>query len=68
MPMPETSMMIPRDTPKFIVTARIVAWPSTEKAAVQIYGRGPTPTKLTSGRSIDQIVARASNELEGFSR
>jgi hypothetical protein len=65
MPMPETSMMIPRDAPKFTVTARIVAWPA---AAVQIYGRGTTPTKLNSGRSIDQIVARASNELEGFSR
>jgi hypothetical protein len=68
MPMPETSMMIPRDAPKFTVTARIVAWPAPEKAAVQIYGRGTTPTKLNSGRSIDQIVARASDELDGFSR
>jgi hypothetical protein len=66
--MPETSMMIPRDVPKFIVAARIVAWPSTEKAAVQIHRLGTTPAKLSSGRSIDQIVARASNELEGFSR
>jgi hypothetical protein len=68
MRMPETSMMIPRDAPKFTVTARIVAWPATEKAAVRIYGRGTTPTKLNGGRSIDPIVARASNGLEGFSR
>jgi hypothetical protein len=68
MPMLETNVMIPRDTPRFTVTARIVAWPATETAAVRTYGRGTTPTKLSSGRSIDQIVARASDELKGFSR
>ena len=68
MRMPETSMMVPRDAPKFTVTARIVAWPATKTAAVRTYGRGTTPTKSNNGRSIDQIVARASNELEGFSR
>jgi hypothetical protein len=68
MPVPETSMMIPRDAPKFTVTAHIVARPATEKAAMQINGRGTTPTKLNGGRSIDQILAPVSNELEGFSR
>ena len=37
----------------------------------QIYNRGTMPTmlaKLKSGQSIDQVIAWAADELEGFAR
>src|SRR5271166_1212752 len=52
-------------------TAHIAALPAPPDIAVQIYNRGTMPTmlaKLKSGQSIDQIIAWASDELEGFAR
>jgi ABC-type glycerol-3-phosphate transport system substrate-binding protein len=51
--------------------AHIAAMPAPPEIAVQIYNRGTMPTmlaKLKSGQSIDQVVAWASDELEGFAR
>jgi ABC-type glycerol-3-phosphate transport system substrate-binding protein len=51
--------------------AHIAALPAPPEIAVQIYNRGTMPTmlaKLKSGQSIDQVVAWASDELEGFTR
>jgi len=51
--------------------AHIAALPAPPEIAVQIYNRGTMPTmlaKLKSGQSIDQVIAWASDELEGFSR
>jgi ABC-type glycerol-3-phosphate transport system substrate-binding protein len=52
-------------------TAHIAALPAPPEIAVQIYNRGTMPTmlaKLKSGQSIDQVIAWASDELEGFTR
>ncbi len=52
-------------------TAHIAALPAPPEIAVQIYNRGTMPTmlaKLKSGQSVDQVIAWASDELEGFSR
>jgi ABC-type glycerol-3-phosphate transport system substrate-binding protein len=49
----------------------IAASPAPPEIAVQIYNRGTMPTmlaKLQSGQSIDQVIAWASDELEGFTR
>jgi ABC-type glycerol-3-phosphate transport system substrate-binding protein len=51
--------------------AHIAALPAPPEIAVQIYNRGTMPTmlaKLKSGSSIDEVVAWASDELEGFTR
>ena len=52
-------------------TPHIAAAPAPPDIAVQIYNRGTMPTmlaKLQSGQSIDQVIAWASDELEGFTR
>lgn len=49
----------------------IAALPAPPEIAVQIYNRGTMPTmlaKLKSGQSIDQVIAWANDELEGFAR
>lgn len=49
----------------------IAASEASPEVAVQIYNRGIMPTmlaKLKSGQSIDQVIAWAQNELEGFIR
>jgi hypothetical protein len=49
----------------------IAASPAPPDIAVQIYNRGTMPTmlaKLQSGQSVDQVIAWASDELEGFTR
>jgi len=49
----------------------IAASEASPEVAVQIYNRGIMPTmmaKLKSGQSIDQVIAWAQNELEGFVR
>jgi ABC-type glycerol-3-phosphate transport system substrate-binding protein len=49
----------------------IAALPAPPEIAVQIYNRGTMPTmlaKLKSGQTIDQVIAWASDELEGFTR
>jgi ABC-type glycerol-3-phosphate transport system substrate-binding protein len=49
----------------------IAALPAPPEIAVQIYNRGTMPTmmaKLKSGQTIDQVIAWASDELEGFAR
>ena len=41
------------------------------RIALQIHNRGTVPTmlaKLKSGRSIDEVIAWAADELEGFTR
>jgi ABC-type glycerol-3-phosphate transport system substrate-binding protein len=51
--------------------AHIAALPAPPEIAVQIYNRGTMPTmlaKLKSGQSIDQVIAWANDELEGFTR
>ncbi len=51
--------------------AHIAALPAPPEVAVQIYNRGTMPTmlaKLKSGQSIDQVIAWANDELEGFTR
>jgi ABC-type glycerol-3-phosphate transport system substrate-binding protein len=52
-------------------TAHIAALPAPPEIAVQIYNRATMPTmlaKLQSGQTIDQVIAWASDELEGFTR
>ncbi len=52
-------------------TPHIAASPAPPEIAVQIYNRGTMPTmlaKLQSGQSVDQVIAWASDELEGFTR
>jgi hypothetical protein len=52
-------------------TPHIAAMPAPPEIAVQIYNRGTMPTMLAkpkSGQSIDQVIARANDELEGFAR
>jgi ABC-type glycerol-3-phosphate transport system substrate-binding protein len=47
----------------------IAAFPAPPEIAVQIYNRGTMPTmlaKLQSGQSINQVIAWAQDELEGF--
>jgi ABC-type glycerol-3-phosphate transport system substrate-binding protein len=49
----------------------ITAYPAPRDIAVQMYNRGTHPTllsKLFSGQSIDEAIAWAKNELEGFVR
>jgi hypothetical protein len=49
----------------------IAGMPAPPEIAVHIYSRGTMPTmlaKLKSGRSIDQVIARANDELEDFAR
>jgi ABC-type glycerol-3-phosphate transport system substrate-binding protein len=49
----------------------IAALPAPPDIAVQIYNRGTMPTmlaKLQSGQTVDQVIAWASDELEGFTR
>jgi ABC-type glycerol-3-phosphate transport system substrate-binding protein len=49
----------------------IAASPAPPDIAVQIYNRGTMPTmlaKLKSGQTIDQVIAWASDELDGFTR
>jgi ABC-type glycerol-3-phosphate transport system substrate-binding protein len=49
----------------------IAAFPAPPEIAVQIYNRGTMPTmlaKLKSGQTIEQVIAWASDELEGFTR
>ena len=49
----------------------ISGMPAPPEIAVQIYNRGTASTmfaKLKSGQSIDQVIAWASGELEGFLR
>ena len=49
----------------------ITAYPAPRDIAVQMYSRGTHPTliaKLHSGQSIDQAIAWAKNEIEGFIR
>jgi ABC-type glycerol-3-phosphate transport system substrate-binding protein len=49
----------------------IAASPAPSDIAVQIYNRGTMPTmlaKLQSGQTVDQVIAWASDELEGFTR
>lgn len=51
--------------------AHIAALPAPPEIAVQIYNRGTMPTmmaKLKSGQTIDQVIAWANDELEGFTR
>lgn len=51
--------------------ATIAAFPAPPEVAVQIYNRGTMPTmlaKLKSGQTIDQVIAWANDELEGFAR
>ena len=51
--------------------AHIAALPAPPEVAVQIYNRGTMPTmlaKLKSGQTIDQVIAWANDELEGFAR
>lgn len=49
----------------------IAALPAPPDIAVQIYNRGTMPTmlaKLKSGQTIEQVIAWANDELEGFTR
>ena len=49
----------------------ITAYPAPRDIAVQMYNRGTHPTllaKLFTGQSIDEAIAWARNELEGFVR
>ncbi len=49
----------------------IAALPAPPDIAVQIYNRGTMPTmlaKLQSGQTMDQVIAWATDELEGFAR
>jgi ABC-type glycerol-3-phosphate transport system substrate-binding protein len=49
--------------------AHIAALPAPPEIAVQIYNQGTMPTmfaKLLSGQSINDVIAWAQNELEGF--
>jgi len=49
----------------------ITAYPAPREIAVQMFNRGTHPTmlsKLFSGESIDQTIAWAKNEIEGFIR
>ena len=49
----------------------ITASESPPEMAVQIYSRGTHPTmlaKLMSGQTIEQVIAWAQTELEGFRR
>ena len=49
----------------------ITAYPAPRDIAVQMYNRGTHPTllaRLHSGQTIDQAIAWAKNELEGFVR
>lgn len=49
--------------------AHLAHMPAPPEIAVQIYNRGTAPTmlaKLKSGETIDQVVAWAQRELEGF--
>ena len=51
--------------------AHIAAFPAPPDIAVQIYNRATMPTmlaKLQSGQTIPQVIAWATNELEGFTR
>lgn len=51
--------------------AHIAALPAPPEVAVQIYNRGTMPTmlaKLKSGQTIEQVIAWANDELEGFAR
>ncbi len=51
--------------------AHIAAYPAPPEIAVQIYNRGTMPTmfsKLQSGQSIQEVIAWAKDELEGFAR
>lgn len=51
--------------------AHMAAFPAPTDIAVQIYNRGTMPTmlaKLQSGQSIPQVIAWATDELEGFTR
>jgi hypothetical protein len=52
-------------------TRSIAAYPAPPDIAVQIYNRGTMTTmiaKMHNGQSVDQVVAWAQDELEGFSR
>ena len=58
-----------RDSQK--AEAHIAAYPAPPDIAVQIYNRGTMPTmlaKMLGGQTIDQVIAWASDELDGFSR
>ena len=58
-----------RDSQKAV--ANIACMSAPPDIAVQIYNRGTIPTmyaKLLSGQTIDQVVAWANDELEGFAR
>ena len=49
----------------------MTAYPAPRDVAVQMFNRAVHPTmlaKLHSGQSIDQAIAWAKNELEGFTR
>lgn len=51
--------------------AHMAAFPAPPDIAVQIYNRATMPTmlaKLQSGQSIPQVIAWASEQLEGFNR
>jgi ABC-type glycerol-3-phosphate transport system substrate-binding protein len=57
--------------PWFNSQPSIAASDASPDVAVQIYNRGTMPTmlaKVLSGQSIEQVVAWANDELEGFSR
>jgi hypothetical protein len=49
----------------------LVAYPAPPAIAVQIDNRGTIPTmwaKLHSGQSVSQVIAWATDEVEGFIR
>ncbi|HSB68604.1 MAG TPA: extracellular solute-binding protein [Candidatus Methylomirabilis sp.] len=53
------------------VTPSIAAYPAPPEVAVQIYNRGTMTTmvaKMAHGQTMDQVLAWAQNELEGFAR
>jgi ABC-type glycerol-3-phosphate transport system substrate-binding protein len=57
--------------PWFNSQPSIAASDASPDVAVQIYNRGTMPTmlaKLVSGQSIDQVIAWASDEVDGFTR
>ena len=57
--------------PEHKAIPHIAAMPAPPQVAVQIYNRGTMPTmmaKLKSGQSINDVIAWAESELEGYMR
>jgi hypothetical protein len=55
--------------PQHNAVSHLAHMPAPPDIAVQVYNRGTAPTmlaKLKAGDSIDQVIAWANTELEGF--